>query len=153
MVLPATHDRVGQHAGAGDAALPRSIGSSTAVGAMTWVASLRRWSFRAYFLYVTATTIVAEGRRSSTSRVSVPISSNAPGSRSTSGGMISICSRRKFYGGGLRTGLARVCSATTCSTISAAGAAALSPHARARGPGSPMTAEHRPAADVRPSGQ
>ncbi len=50
--------------------------------------------------------------------------SNASGSRSTSGGTISISTRGSSTGRGLRTGLHRVCSFTSCFSTAAAAASA-----------------------------
>jgi hypothetical protein len=100
-------------------AMPRSIGNSARSGANTTVPS--GWtSLGMNFLYTSRSATVAAGRRSSTSRVSLPIATNAPGSRSTSGGVSSIVTRGRSAGSGLRTGLRRVCSLTSCSSIFAA---------------------------------
>lgn len=93
--------------------MPRGIGRSSTSGANTLVGAAGSRSLRTYFLYVIATTTVAAGRRSSTSRVSTPMHSNASGSRSTSGGTISKATRGSSGGSGLRTGFLRVRAATS----------------------------------------
>ncbi len=65
VVLPAPHDRVGEHPGTRDAALDRQLERS---GTKTSVASPRLRSLRTYFLYKISSTTVAAGRRSRTSR-------------------------------------------------------------------------------------
>lgn len=105
VILPAAYDGVGEHRGAGEAALNGQLDGWRGEHACGRPALA---ILAPNVLYVMATTTHEAGRCSSTSRVSAPTSSNASRpSVSTSGGRISIATRGSESGNGFLAGFLR----------------------------------------------